>query len=30
MSKIASDALNRKQPKIEKLTSHPKGKTKKY
>lgn len=30
MSKLSSDALNRKQLKIEKLTSHPKGKTKKY
>ena len=29
MSKISSDAQNRKKPKIEKLTSHPKG-TKKY
>ena len=30
MSKLSSDAQNRKQPKIEKLTSHPKGSTKKY
>ena len=30
MSKMSSDAQNRKQPKIEKLTPHPKGKTKKY
>ena len=30
MSKIASDAQDRKKPKIEKLTSHPKGKTRKY
>lgn len=30
MSKISSDALNRKTPKIEKLTSHPKGKTRRY
>ena len=30
MSKMSSDAQNRKTPKIEKLTSHPKGKTKKY
>ena len=30
MSKMSSDALNRKQPKIEKLTSHPKGNTRKY
>jgi hypothetical protein len=30
MSKISSDAQNRKKPKIEKLTSHPKGNTKKY
>lgn len=30
MSKMSLDAQNRKQPKIEKLTSHPKGKTKKY
>jgi hypothetical protein len=29
MSKMSSDAQNRKTPKIEKLTSHPKG-TKKY
>ena len=28
MSKISSDAHNRKTPKIEKLTSHPKGKRK--
>ncbi|MEE3344001.1 MAG: hypothetical protein VZS44_07925 [Bacilli bacterium] len=30
MTKLSSDALNRKTPKIEKLTSHPKGSTKKY
>ena len=30
MSKISSDAQNRKTPKIEKLTSHPKGKTRRY
>ena len=30
MSKIASDSYNRKQPKIEKLASHPKGSTRKY
>jgi hypothetical protein len=30
MSKISSDALDRKIPKIEKLTSHPKGKTRRY
>lgn len=30
MSKISSDAQNRKKPKIEKLASHPKGSTKKY
>ena len=30
MSKISSYAQNRKKPKIEKLTSHPKGNTKKY
>lgn len=30
MSKLSLDAQNRKQPKIEKLTSHPKGKTRKY
>jgi len=30
MSKLSSDALNRKGPKIEKLADHPKGKTKKY
>ena len=30
MSKISSDAQNRKKPKIEKLASHPKGGTKKY
>ena len=30
MSKISSDAQNRKTPKIEKLTSHPKGSTRKY
>ncbi len=30
MSKMSSDAQNRKTPKIEKLTSHPKGNTRKY
>jgi hypothetical protein len=30
ISKIASDSYNRKQPKIEKLTSHPKGTTRRY
>lgn len=30
MSKISSDAQNRKKPKIEKLAPHPKGSTKKY
>lgn len=30
MTKLSSDALNRKTPKIEKLTSHPKGSTKRY
>lgn len=30
ISKIASDSYNRKQPKIEKLTSHPKGITRRY
>ena len=30
MSKLSSDAQNRKQPKIEKLADHPKGKTRKY
>ena len=30
MTKLSSDAQNRKKPKIEKLTSHPKGNTKKY
>lgn len=30
MSKMSSDAQNRKTPKIEKLTSHPKGSTRKY
>ena len=30
VSKISSDAQNRRNPKIEKLTSHPKGSTRKY
>lgn len=30
MTKLSSDAQNRKQPKIEKLTPHPKKNTKKY
>ena len=30
LSKISSDAQNRKKPKIEKLAPHPKGSTKKY
>jgi hypothetical protein len=30
MSKMSSDALNKKTPKIEKLTSYPKGKARKY
>lgn len=30
MSKMSSDAHNRKQPKIQKLASHPKGSTRKY
>ena len=30
MTKLASDAQNRKQPKIEKLTSHSKGSTRRY
>lgn len=30
MSKLSSDALNRKGPKIEKLADHPKSKAKKY
>lgn len=30
MSKISSDAQDRKKPKIEKLTSHPKGSKRKY
>lgn len=30
MTKLSSDAQNRKNPKIEKLTSHPKGSTRKY
>ena len=30
MSKISSDAQDRKQPKIEKLAPHPKGKTRRY
>ena len=30
MTKLASDAQNRKQPKIERLTSHPKGDTRRY
>ena len=30
MSKLSSDALNRRGPKIERLAEHPKGKTKKY
>ena len=30
MSKISSDAQNRKKPKIEKLAPHPKGNTRKY
>ena len=30
MSKISSDAQNRKKPKIEKLAPHPKGKTRSY
>ena len=30
MSKISSDAQNRKKPKIEKLAPHPKGSTRKY
>ena len=30
MTKLSSDAQNRKQPKIERLTSHPKGSTRRY
>ena len=30
MSKMSSDAHNRKQPKIQKLAPHPKGSTRKY
>ena len=30
MSKLSSDAQNRKKPKIEKLAPHPKGSTRKY
>ena len=30
MTKLSSDAQNRKQPKIERLASHPKGSTRRY